>query len=74
MQSHQVVADLVSKVGCGGPLTSGALTVLGHLAEEHAEKLASYALFVSAVLEYLDNMSLGQVTGGCTFPLLQLTC
>ena len=60
---QEVVGDLVAKVGAGGGgiITRGAIDVLDELSVQHSEILAKYGLFVTAVLDHMEGMLLGQV-------------
>ena len=58
-----VVGDLVAKVGAGGGgvITRGAIDVLDELSKLHTKLMAKYGLFVTAVLDHMEGMLLGQV-------------
>ena len=60
---QEVVGDLVAKVGAGGggDITKGAIDVLDQLSKQHTEVLSKYGLFLTAVLDHKERMSLGQV-------------
>ena len=65
---QEIVADLVTKIssghgGGGGGSSVGlaATATLEALAVNHTDKVAPYAIFTAALLDYLDSLQLAQV-------------
>ena len=59
---QQLVGDLVCSVGTGGGglITTVALSALEMLAEQHSQELIVFATLVTALMDYTENMTLGQ--------------
>ncbi|XP_028398344.1 Fanconi anemia group D2 protein-like isoform X2 [Dendronephthya gigantea] len=58
---QEVVGALVTHVGSGFPNEADpSLDVLSDLVEHHPSHMSSFAIFLKGILDYLDNLSIGQ--------------
>ncbi len=58
---QEVFADLVGKVGCGGPGRASALKALVYLTKHYTEETARFASFIESILDFVGLLELSEV-------------